>query len=207
MGKTLQVSISTWCVGIYSRLEKHCRPSPWSGHYSVCLLSQGYRLMILFDVLFGPTEQNPYTSNNPAVGKVLIVCPVTLINVRWSLYFAQRCHHWRSPKNWKNEIHKWWDRLFPPSNRCNRDFCSGLAEIEWEYLSATKTSRLWNSSSTRTNHSCDQNSSASSRLFTYLQPEASCPYNRIWTLEIRDVSFLMYRTFCYPTLIVFVAMI
>ncbi|OSX66624.1 hypothetical protein POSPLADRAFT_1044000 [Postia placenta MAD-698-R-SB12] len=34
-------------------------------------------------------EQNPYAGAGPVVGKILIVCPVTLIN------------------NWKNEVHKW----------------------------------------------------------------------------------------------------
>ncbi|EPT02698.1 hypothetical protein FOMPIDRAFT_1160247 [Fomitopsis schrenkii] len=37
-------------------------------------------------------KQNPYAGAGPAVGKVLIVCPVTLIN------------------NWKNEFHKWLGR-------------------------------------------------------------------------------------------------
>ncbi|KAI0266687.1 P-loop containing nucleoside triphosphate hydrolase protein [Gloeopeniophorella convolvens] len=37
-------------------------------------------------------EQNPYSGAGPAVGKVLIVCPVTLIN------------------GWKNEFHKWLGR-------------------------------------------------------------------------------------------------
>ncbi|KAL6308182.1 SNF2 family N-terminal domain-containing protein [Sparassis latifolia] len=34
-------------------------------------------------------KQNPYAGGSPVVGKILIVCPVTLIN------------------NWKNEFHKW----------------------------------------------------------------------------------------------------
>ncbi|TFY64805.1 hypothetical protein EVJ58_g2377 [Rhodofomes roseus] len=45
-------------------------------------------------------KQNPYAGAGPVVGKILIVCPVTLIN------------------NWKNEFHKW----------CGRVDCAGKGQ-------------------------------------------------------------------------------
>lgn len=41
-----------------------------------------HKVHFLSSLTSTPLEQNPYIDRGPIVGKVLIVCPVTLINVR-----------------------------------------------------------------------------------------------------------------------------
>ena len=54
-------------------------------------------------------KQNPYSSRTGSVGKVLVVCPVTLINVgdhpfafSGSLIILYR-------QNWRKEFNKWYE--------------------------------------------------------------------------------------------------
>lgn len=55
-----------------------------------------------------PIEQNPYAGIGPVIGKVLIVCPVTLVNVS-AVAGAEKMLLIRFPsKNWKSEFHKWY---------------------------------------------------------------------------------------------------
>ena len=56
------------------------RPSHWPGRFLVRRPPILHILGLLISLVF--TEQNPYAGAGPIVGKVLIVCPVTLINVR-----------------------------------------------------------------------------------------------------------------------------
>ena len=60
-------------------------------------------------------EQNPYSGIGPIVGKILIVCPVTLISVCNTFFHIQHLSESLGfePQNWKNEFHKWW--IYPIS--------------------------------------------------------------------------------------------
>ncbi|CCM04369.1 uncharacterized protein FIBRA_06542 [Fibroporia radiculosa] len=87
-------------------LARHLRPHQVEGVKFLyeCVIGlrkhEGYGCILADEMGMGKTlqtitlcwtllKQNPYASGNPVVGKILIVCPVTLIS------------------NWKNEFHKW----------------------------------------------------------------------------------------------------
>ena len=53
------------------------------------------------------SEQNPYAGAGPVTGKVLIVCPVTLINVSLNTLSVNKIIGSIVTQNWKGEFHKW----------------------------------------------------------------------------------------------------
>ena len=63
--------------------------------------------MILDAELMSYLEQNPYANIGPVVGKVMIVCPVSLINVSTGSYILVR-YSQNAVQNWKSEFHKWY---------------------------------------------------------------------------------------------------
>ena len=67
-------------------------------------------------------EQNPYASPGPVVEKVLIVCPVSLVNVKQSIMCCAACRSvdiWF--QNWKAEFHKWLGRDRIGVAACDKD--------------------------------------------------------------------------------------
>lgn len=64
--------------------------------------------------------QNAYAGAGPAISKVLIVCPVTLINV--SIYMLVLLLRPLTPnQNWKAEFHKWLGRDRVGVSICDRN--------------------------------------------------------------------------------------
>ena len=55
------------------------------------------------------TEQNPYPAHGSSAKKVLLVCPVTLINVGVNDFFFLLIPE-SYFQNWKAEFHKWMGR-------------------------------------------------------------------------------------------------
>jgi hypothetical protein len=51
-------------------------------------------------------EQNPYAGAKPVIGKAMIVCPVSLVNVCETTLLLCGCLI-LSLQNWKVEFHKW----------------------------------------------------------------------------------------------------
>jgi hypothetical protein len=49
-------------------------------------------------------EQNPYVGGGPVIGKVLIVCPVTLVNVRMSLFPLSLCTFLTNKKELESRV-------------------------------------------------------------------------------------------------------
>lgn len=66
--------------------------------------------------------QNPYgTSSKGVVEKVLIVCPVSLVNVLMTTNIFLDCFNHILSQNWKAEFHKWLGRDRVGVVTCDKD--------------------------------------------------------------------------------------
>jgi DNA repair and recombination protein RAD54B len=73
-------------------------------------------------VILTVAEQNPYASPRPVVEKVLIVCPVSLVNVKQSTMPYLACNIVDVLlQNWKAEFHKWLGRDRVGIVTCDKD--------------------------------------------------------------------------------------
>jgi hypothetical protein len=50
-------------------------------------------------------EQNPYGGTGPVIGKAMVVCPVSLIEVCRHCHIIHNAENVR--QNWRKEFHKW----------------------------------------------------------------------------------------------------